>query len=406
MLESLSFKDEMKARQNFASLIFVKGCAIVQTCNRVEIYFSLVDFTDAVGSLLRLWSREVGVSEDIIRQVAEIYHGKKALLHLLHLASGLESMVVGEDQILGQVRKAIVASKKAGTTSLLLEKVFMKAVNVGRRIRTETEINRGSVSISSTAVDLAEKNFGGLESTTAFVVGAGEAGTIVAKELNKRKVKKLIIANRTYERGYELATKVKGKAVKFEEIYNLLPIAHLAFVAVNTDEPVIKTKALENVLRKRKKRQELLIIDISQPRAVEETVSALSDVVLKNIDDLKETIEENLQKRWKESEKAKQIISEELERLNMQLGRILAQPLLSGIFNKVEDIRQKEFKKALRIMKGIDEKHRNVVEDLTKELMERIMQIPAERLREAAMNNDGTLLSAAEKLFNLEPGKK
>jgi len=406
MLESLSFKDETKARQNFASLIFVKGCVIVQTCNRVEIYFSLVDCTDAIESLLRLWSREVGVSEDIIRQVTEIYHGKKALLHLLHLASGLESMVVGEDQILGQVRKAIVASKKAGTTSLLLEKVFMKAVNVGRRIRTETEINRGSVSISSTAVELAENSFGGLESTTAFVVGAGEAGTIVAKELNERKVKKLIIANRTYERGYELATKVKGKAVKFEEIYDILPKAHLAFVAVNTYEPVIKTKTLENVLRKRKKRQKLLIIDISQPRAVEETVSTLSDVVLKNIDDLKETIEKNLQKRWKESEKAKQIISEELERLSMQLGRILAQPLLSGIFNKVEDIRQKEFKKALRIMKGIDEKHRNVVEDLTKELMERIMQIPAERLREAAMNNDGTLLSAAEKLFNLEPGKK
>lgn len=406
MLESLSFKDEEKVLRNFASLVFVKECVIVQTCNRVEVYFVLDKHRNATESLIRLWSREVGVSEDIIRQVTEIYHGKAALLHLLRLASGLESMVVGEDQILGQVRKAFVASKKAGITGLLLEKVFMKAVNVGRRIRTETAINQGSVSISSVAVDLAEKNFGGLESITAFVVGAGEAGTIVAEELSKRKVGELIITNRTYERGYELATKVNGKAVKFRETYQVLSTADLTFIAVNTDKPILRAKALENALAKQEKRQKLLIIDISQPRAVEKEIGLLSNVALKNIDDLKETIEENLQKRWKEAEKAKQLIVQELGMLDTQLGKILAEPLVSRICRKVEEIRQRELEKALRIMKGIDEKQRAVVEDLTKELAERILQIPAERLREAALNNDGTLLSAAERLFSLEKKKK
>lgn len=406
MLESLSFKDEEKVLRNFASLVFVKECVIVQTCNRVEVYFVLDKHRNATESLIRLWSREVGVSEDIIRQVTEIYHGKAALLHLLRLASGLESMVVGEDQILGQVRKAFVASKKAGITGLLLEKVFMKAVNVGRRIRTETAINQGSVSISSVAVDLAEKNFGGLESITAFVVGAGEAGTIVAEELSKRKVGELIITNRTYERGYELATKVNGKAVKFRETYQVLSTADLTFIAVNTDKPILRAKALENALAKQEKRQKLLIIDISQPRAVEKEIGLLSNVALKNIDDLKETIEVNLQKRWKEAEKAKQLIVQELGMLDTQLGKILAEPLVSRICRKVEEIRQRELEKALRIMKGIDEKQRAVVEDLTKELAERILQIPAERLREAALNNDGTLLSAAERLFSLEKKKK
>jgi glutamyl-tRNA reductase len=129
-------------------------------------------------------------------------------------------------------------------------------------------------------------------------------------------------------------------------------------------------------------------------------------VTLKNIDDLKKTIEENLQKRWREAEKAEQIIVQELGRLDTQLGRILAEPLVSRICKKVEGIRQREIEKALRIIKGIDEKQRVVVEDLTKELVERILQIPAERLREAALNNDGNLLSAAEKLFNLETKKK
>lgn len=406
MLESLSFKDEEKALRSFVSLVFVKECVIVQTCNRVEVYSVLDKHRDKTESLIRLWSREVGVSEDIIRQVTEIYHGKATLLHLLRLASGLESMVVGEDQILGQVRRAFVASKKAGTTGFLLEKVFMKAVNVGRKIRTRTAINRGSVSISSVAVDLAEKNFGGLESVTAFVVGAGEAGTIVAEELSKRKVGELIITNRTYVRGHELATKVNGKAVKFRETYRVLSTADLAFVAVNTDKPILKAEALKKVLAKQTKRQKLLVVDISQPRAVEREIGLLSDVTLKNIDDLKKTIEENLQKRWMEAEKVEQIIVQELGRLDTQLGRILAEPLVSRICKKVEGIRQRELEKALRIMKGIDEKQRAVVEGLTKELVERILQIPAERLREAALNNDGTLLSAAEKLFNLETKKK
>lgn len=405
ILESLTFKSEEEALRRFVSLESVKECIIVQTCNRVEAYFVL-DSADASESLLRFWGREVGVSEDIVRQVAELYYGRDALLHLMRLAAGLESMVVGEDQILGQIRKAFVASKNVGATGLFLDKVFMKAVNVGRRIRTETRINRGSVSISSAAVDLAEKSLGGLESVTAFVVGAGEAGTIVAEELRKRKVKRLIITNRTYSRGCELAGKVGGDAVKFQDVHRFIPKADLTFVAVDASEPIIKADALELAPKGHRKAQKVLVVDISQPRGVEQEVGSLLGFVLKNIDDLKEVVEGNLQRRWKEAERAKEIIVEELGRLEGQLGRSLAEPLVSRIFKKVEGIRGRELKKALRLMKGVDEEQRVVVEDLSRKLAERILKIPVERLREAALNHDGALLSAAEKLFNLEKSEK
>jgi len=315
-------------------------------------------------------------------------------------------MVVGEDQILGQMRKAFVESKKAGSTGLLLEKVFMKAINVGRRVRTETGINRGSVSISSVAVDLAEKNFGGLGSVTAFVVGAGEAGTIVAEELDRRGVGKLIVTNRTYRRGCQLAALVKGEAVRFEELYGVLSSVDLVFVAVSSKKPVIVAEALEEALANREGKQRLLVVDISQPRAVEEEAGSLSNVGLRNIDDLKGTIEENLQKRWSEAERAKQIILEELGRLDTQIGMLLAEPLVSRIFKKVEYIRQRELEKALQMLKGIDESQRVVVEDLTKKLMEKMLQAPTERLREAALDHDGSILSAAEKLFDSATGKE
>lgn len=404
MLESVAFKDQAKSLKSFISASIVKESIIVQTCNRVEAYFVVDDHPKALDLLVKMWSREVGVSEDVVRQVGEVYRGKEALLHLLNLASGLESMVVGEDQILGQVRKAYVESKKLGATGRLLEKIFMKAVNVGRRIRTETCINRGSTSISSVAVDLAEEHFGGFESTTAFVVGAGEAGSIIAEELTKRKVKKLLVTNRTYSRAHKLAKEVGGEAVNFSQLYPTLSNVNVGFVAVNAAKPLVNASGLENLPRHA--RDQLLIVDISQPRAVAHNVGLLSSVVLKNIDDLKEIVEANLQKRLEETGKAEKIIKEEYERLDRQLGRLMAAPLVSRIFSKVESIRRRELQKALRMLKGMDDNQLGVVEDLTKEFMERMVEIPAETLREAAMNNDGHLLSAAEKLFKLEKEEK
>lgn len=406
MLESISFRDGVEALKKFHSLGSVKECVLLQTCNRVEIYAVLSDPDTGVKSLFRAWSREVGVSQDIVQQVTEVFSGREAIVHLLHLASGLESMVVGEDQILGQVRRAYVESKKAGAVGLLLEKVFMKAINVGRKVRTETGINQGSVSVSSAAVDLAESDFGKLGSAEAFVVGAGEAGTIVAEELSKRGVGRLFVTNRTYGRGRQLARKCHGEVVKFGEIYDVLPSVDLTFIAVSSKKPIVNARAVEKVLESRDGSRQLMIFDISQPRAVEEEVNGIANVSLKNIDDLRGIIEGNIQKRWVEAERAKEIIAEELGRLETQIGMLLAEPLVSGIFKKVDLIRQKELEKALKLLGEIDVDQRVVVVDLSRKLMERMLQVPTEQLREAALNHDGRVLSAAEKLFNLDVNKE
>ena len=402
MLESLNFKNKKEATKRCCSLESVREAVLLQTCNRIEIYVNTSDSAagDTVTSLVKFWSLQVGVSSDLINKTIEVYQDSEALLHLLRLSSGLESMVVGEDQILGQVRMAYVDSKKIGTVETLLQKAFMKAVNVGRRVRTETQINEGSISISSVAVDLAEKRFGTLKGVSAMVVGAGETGSLVAKELAQRGARPIYIANRTFKKALELADLVTGKAIHFEDMHYELRRMDLAVFAVSVDAPLLRSGEMKNILEGRKN-PNLMLIDISQPRSIEENIGSLPSVELRNIDDLKSVLEENLKKRLIEAEKAKQIILEELKSLDALLGRLLAEPLVSSLCIRVEDIRGKELQKALRTVRNLKEEQKLVIENLTKVLAERILRLPIENMRKAALNRDSTTLSAARKLFEL-----
>lgn len=401
MLESLTFRNEEDLRE-ICSIRHVRECVLLQTCHRVEIY-CVTDFADeeAVGLITEFWSRKVGVSLDVLEDVLQVYRGRDALLHLFRVAAGLESMVIGEDQILGQVRKAYVKAKSLGTTGLVLEKVFMKAVNTGRRVRTKTRVNEGSVSVSSASVDLAVKELGSLRNVKALVIGAGEAGSIVAENLHKKGVKSLLIANRTYSRGVKLASEVSGKPVRFKEIPKVLSEVDLVIAAVSTKKPVLKVKDVEEALKTMKPKS-LFIVDISQPRFVEDKVGLLEGVTLRNIDDLKEVVEENIGRRLDEAEKARKIIWRELKRFEGQLGMMIAEPVISRIYRRVDEIRRRELKRAFGKMKEKDERKRTVVERFSRELAERILQVPMERLRAAALNNEGELLSLAEKLFGVK----
>jgi len=401
MLESLAFKDEEKVLKEAYSMSFVQECILLQTCHRIEIYCTTDEAAKEVAKhVIKLWSRKVGVSSDVLEDVLRVHYGKDALLHLFYVAVGLESMVIGEDQILGQVRTAYVKSKKVGTVGLILEKAFMKAVNVGRRVRTETRMNEGSVSISSASVDLAEE-FGSLKGVKALVIGAGEAGSIVAENLHKKGVKRLFIANRTYSRGVKLASNVSGKAIRFNEMSEALSNVDLVVAAVSTEKPVLRVKEVEEAIKKRKSKG-LLIIDISQPRFVEEKVGSLEHVTLRNIDDLKGIVKRNIGRRLGETEKVKTMIMDELKLFEGQLGRIMAEPVISNICRKIEKIRKSELKRVFGKMKETDERKKLVIERFSKELAERMLQIPLDQLREAALNNNNELLSTAEKLFGVK----
>jgi len=407
MLESLNIPNEAEFMKKFCSEGSVQECILLQTCHRVEIYFVIRDSDkeEIINKVLKFWSVKVGISLDILNKTVEIYYGREALTHLFFLASGLESMVLGEDQILGQVRSAYVRAKKLGSTGLILEKVFMKAVNIGRRVRTETAINERPVSISSVAVDLAEKDLGNLRLVTALVIGAGEAGSIAAENLRKKGVKTIFIANRTFEKGLELASKVGGEAVRFDEVLQVLPKVDLVIAAVSVDKPILKAKQIKAVLAESSFKKALYVVDISQPRAFDEKVGLLQGVTLKNIEDLKAVVEENLRSRLVEAEKAKKIVFEELERFERQLAKLYVEPMISEIYRKVEEIRQRELGRAVRKMGEVDKKGLMVMDRFSRELVERILQIPIEQLREAALKNNGSLLSAAEELFGIKSVK-
>jgi glutamyl-tRNA reductase len=407
-LEGLTFKDEEETMKNLFSLEFVKESVLIVTCNRIEIYTRIegLELSTAVNELTGFWSKQVGVSRDVILGAADIFSGHEALYHLLSLAAGLESMVVGEDQILGQVRTAYVKSKDLGNVGKFFETLFMKAINVGRRIRNETFLNEGSLSISSIAVELAEKHVGDLASASVLLVGAGETGTIAGKELSSRNVKSIFVANRTYEKGAKLAEEISGRAVRFSKVFDLLPKVDIAIVAASTLKPIITLKRVMSTLSEYSNGQKLLIIDISQPRCVEETVGKLPYVELKNIDDLKTIAANNIKRRLGEVIKAKKIVTEEMGHLELLLKKIISEPTISSLCQKSEEIRRKELSKALRILKGINRKDLLVIDTLTKVLVERILQTPINCLRLAALNGDDGLLEATEKIFNLNSTSK
>lgn len=401
MLESLTFPDGEEAAKTFCEQGTLTECVLLQTCHRIEIYGVTADLAkgNAVDVILRSWSARAGVSFDILRKVFEFYDGKEALAHLFSLAAGLESMVVGEDQILGQVRSTYVKAKKKGTAGRILDKVFMKAVNTGRRIRTETKINEGSVSVSSAAVDLAVKELGSLRSVTALVIGAGEAGSIAAETLQRRGTKRIIIANRTQEKGEALASRVSGRSISLDSVYEEIPKVDLVISAVSVKKPILEANCLRRALRKSGVGKRLLLVDISQPRAVDKEAGSIGGLVLKNIDDLKQIVEDSIRKRRNEAERAKLLVDEELARFEQELSWILVMPLASEIYRNLESVRRNEFERAVRKMGESDERKISVMERFSKELVERIMQFPMEQLKKAALNNEGELLSAAEKLF-------
>lgn len=407
MLESLVFKNEDAVMNGLCLEGTTQECVLLQTCNRIEIYCVLKDSAEGnpVGRILKFWSANTGVSLDILTRNVDCLKGKEALCNLFNVASGLDSMAVGEDQILGQVRAAYAKAKKLRSVGLVLDKAFMCAINVGRKVRSKTRVNQGSVSISSAAVDLAAKELGDLKHKTALVVGAGKAGSIAAQTLRRRRVESIIVANRTHETAVQLARRVSGRSIRFEEIYDVIPQIDVAIVALTVDRPIVKASSLRWICGRSRAQRRLLVVDISQPRAVEDEVGNIRGVVLKNIDSLKEVVEENLRSRQAEAEKAKRIVLDELTRFERQQSELMIEPLISEIFRRVESVRQKELKRALGKMAEQDEKRVGILDRFSRELAERILQTPIDQLRQAALNSDDSLLSAAKKLFKIKQAK-
>ncbi|MHC1755719.1 MAG: glutamyl-tRNA reductase [Methanosarcina sp.] len=383
---------------NLYSHEYVYECVVLKTCNRVEIYV----VSPKSSSVLFSFAKEMGASTHII----DFYGHDESLEHLLRLSGGLESMIVGEDQILGQIKDLYAYSKKAGTTGKILDTAFEKAIQVGKRIRNETRINKGSVSIGSAAVDLAEDIFGGLTGKSVLVIGAGEIGVLVAKALAEKDIEAIYIANRTFKKAEEIAYELGGHAVRLDDIRGYLPGADVVISGTGAPHYILTREIVEEAVKGRDRK--LLLIDIANPRDIEESVVELESVELCNIDNLRVISERTLKMRKEEAKKAEAIIQEEIRLLNLQYKRQKADRLISELYRQVYDVRVRERQKAVNRLCAyhtIGEIETEVLDDLTHSIVNKILAEPTKVLRQAAELGNEEFLDVVSRVFCLEKDK-
>jgi len=377
---------------------FVHECVVLKTCNRVEIYV----VSPKSSSILFSFAKEMGASTHII----DFYGHDETLEHLLRLAGGLESMIVGEDQILGQMKDLYAYSKKTGTTGKVLDTAFEKAIQVGKRIRNETRINKGSVSIGSAAVDLAEDILDGLTGKSVLVIGAGEIGVLVAKALAEKDIEAIYIANRTFKKAEEIAYELGGHAVRLDDIQTYLEDADVVISGTGAPHYILTREMVEKAVKKRNRK--LLLIDIANPRDIEESVVELETVELCNIDNLRVISERTLKMRKEEAKKAEAIIQEEIKLLNLQYKRQRADRIIADLYRQVYDIRIRERQKAVNRLCAyhtIGEIETEVLDDLTHSIVNKILAEPTKVLRQAAELGNDEFLDVVSRVFCLEKGK-
>ncbi len=375
----------------------IKECALLLTCNRVEVYV----VGENTENVLRDFVKYMRVPERVI----EIHTNDKCLEHLLRVASGLESMIVGEDQILGQVKYYYNLSKKLGGIKEILDVIFLKAIQVGKKVRRLTKINKGCVSIGSAAVALVERHLGTLQGKNILIIGAGEMGSLIAHALAHKNCN-LYITNRTYSKAEELARKINGAIpVKFDEMEKYIFMSDIVFSATSSKDYIITKDTIENIMRFRDK--ELILVDLAVPRDIEDSVKNITGVKLFTIDSLREISEENLQKRLKEAKKAEELVKKELENLKEKLKDLKAEKAISLMYNLAERIKEDEITELynkLHAKYGIGEDVKPILRDFLNSFVKKFLREPTVRLRLAARNGNSEVIKAVEYLFGEEHG--
>lgn len=401
LLERFAFKDLNAAYESFRQQAELDECVIVQTCNRVEVFGASETISER--KVLETWASEVGLSREEFTQIAEISIGKDVVSHLLRLAAGLDSLVVGEDQILGQVKRAFDFSRTNHYAGPDLSIIFDKAVKVGSRVRSTTGVNKGSVSIGSMAVNLAEENLDSLIEKKILLIGSGEGASLVAKALRQRAIK-FQVTSRTFERAKSFAATVAGDPVTFDSALESLSDIDLVFLSTTAPYFLITNSRIETAMKNREKG--MMILDLSNPRTVEESVAAIGKVKLVNLDQISEIVEKNVRSRKKEIVSAERIIESEMKSVDILLKRKKVEPLVVSVFKNVDTIRKRELYKTLSILgNSFSPVERRVIEQLSHALVEGILAAPMNNIRRE-IDTDGQdqdeLLRLLSKLFKYE----
>ena len=395
ILERFTMRDLESAYTQFKEHSGLDECVIIQTCNRIELFGKAKNYD--INKIKKTWASLTGLEEEAFKENVEFVENGEALHHLLKLTSGLDSMVVGEEQILGQIKNSITSARNAKASGQHLNNLFDKAIRIGTRIRNSTGINRGGISVGSMAVKLAEENIDELKLKKILLIGTGEVSTLVAKSLGRRGYN-FVVTSRTMNRSQAFCETMGGKPIKFEEVltgfenYDVLFVATTAPYFLVTQERI--TKAMQG------KKNGMMILDLSNPRTVDEKVATIGGVKLMNLDQIAEMVEKNMKSRLNKVKSVENIISEEVSVLEASMKRLDAEPLVKDVFKNIDSLREKELQKALQMLNEKDEKKIKIIEELTKAVVESIVSTPMNNIRKASEQGKPDIIEIASKLFD------
>ncbi len=380
----------------------IKEAFFLSTCNRIEALFIAEEDDGAKESVISLMSRIGNIPKDKFIPNLYTYEGMDAVRHIFMVASSLDSMVVGEPQILGQIKNAYAEASRQKTSGVVLNRVMHRAFHAAKRVRSETGVCEAAVSISYAAVELAKKIFHVLNDKKVLLIGAGEMAELAARHLLTQGVVSIAVANRTFERAVQVADLFKALPVSFEEITSQLEDVDIVVSSTGSNEFVITSEQVKGCLRKRRNRP-LFFIDIAVPRDVQPEVNELDNVYVYDIDDLKGIIQLNMEQRQQEAIKAERIVQEEVVKFEKWLMSLSAVPTIVSLREKAEAIILAEMKKSSSALTSLTSEQKDTIEILTRSIAEKMLSDPISFLKKKADSpTHNSYIDMTRKLFKLD----
>ena len=401
--EKLSFPSAtiQEPLAKLCSLKAINEGVILSTCNRVEVMGVTNDVDKGLWQIKSFLSSFHSISMSELDSHLYTYSCEEAVRHIFRVACSLDSMVLGEPQILGQVKEAFGYATEHGTSGVIINKLFHKAFNVAKRVRTETKISSSAVSISYAAVELAKKIFGELQDKSVMLIGAGEMGELAARHLANNGIKEIFIANRTFERAVNMAKGFNGTPVMFREILHYLKRVDIIITSTAARDFIITPEMVKEAMRERRN-SPAFFIDIAVPRNIDPKVNKVSNVYLFDVDDLQGVVAANLKEREKEARYAEKIVMEELEGFCQWVSSLNVVPTIKALRERFENIRKLEIEKTLPGLKNITEKEKKSLEAMTSAIINKILHHPVTHLKKEHDSAEGDLyIEATRKLFDL-----
>jgi len=382
----------------------ITEAVIVSTCNRVEVYAVTRDIAGGMARIKRFLADYHNLSLDTLEPHLYGHHSEDAIRHVFRVASSLDSMIVGEPQILGQIKTAYGYAAEFKSSGIILNRFLHKAFSVAKRVRTETKIASSAVSVSFAAVELAKKIFGDLSDKTVMLVGAGEMCELAAKHFLNNGVRGVMVTNRTFERAERLADELQGRAVRFDDMFVYLHQADIILSSTGAPHTIIGPKDVEEVIRRRRMKP-MFFIDIAVPRDIDPRVNDVENVYLYTVDDLQEVVAANLQQRGEEAKKAEEIVEQEIGQFFKWLSSLDITPTIVALRNRFDEVRRAELDKTLATWKDLPPDGQKRLEALTNAIMNKLLHPPTSLLKKSGQGGRSDLyVDALRTLFDLQIG--